>query len=700
MVANTPIPQFLFYLVNELGLCYYIAANGELRTTGSLAPLEYSPDGWEDMSIGWERNLQKFGLVRNFSMTLSFPGDGGLILEKLFNRQNADFKVWLLVQRLELEVTDTDYALTHKLYYKGEIDLSTYRKVRRKILVNIMEGGRHKDIKANENTVFQVPLAEDPDRVRVLVEGIEFNMSARWVIPEVELINVRQYLIPMGLLSQDLLSRSLTAAFPQTFGTYFGGPTYNFSLSENFPFYTKRDVTVRIHGQVRVNMGSGGFLWIVGSSNTAAIPGGGTAGAVYYESAIVGAGLNTFDIDVTVDLPAGEELFFHMNKPFETTDNFLETNIQIDFKYKHPDSFIYVLKGSTLFKRLTGKISDSEDYAVSSLLDGSSLCYTSGDGMRGISGAFFKIMFKSFVDDVSVRKCAGLGVEGKNIVIEGRSYFLADDTIIELGEVKSEPEVSLATDIMFNSLKLGHNDPKIEDVNGRYAFNALYQYTVTGLKRVAKSLDLVCPFPSDPYYLEIIRINLEGKATVDAGSDNETLVVNVDLDNEFTDADGVYYKLKRAVYTSVTGIPNPDSVFNIEELTGARILEAWESYLRGALTGYEASKLQFENSTKNRELATVGGPGGDYDEDASKLVGTLAAPFFQNRKITVTALSTHSIYKVLTATPRACFSFTYQGSTFKGYLLKCSIKCKTGQEQEFVFISHIDNDLTLLENYG
>lgn len=708
MTAPAPLPIFLFYLVNEKGESYYIDNNGNLRLSGLPSPVEYSPDGWEDLSIGWERNLYKFGLIRNFSVSLGFYGDGGLILEKLYNRTNVDEKVWLLVQRLELEVTVDDFALTHKFYYKGEIDLSTYRKIRRKVLVNIMEGGRSKDIKANEGTTFNIPVSDDPEAIRVKMDGVELQENARFAVvgPVTNTLVTLLHTAPIAFLnkegtsfgvaffSQDVESIGVLNTYVAGSDNHFlmneSGSPIDFNLSGPIVFTcTKNDIAATI--RFELVKASDGIPLVIWNLQDQGVPM--TVGNTF-----------TANIDQDITLNNTDKLFL-MARFFglfpggavEVAVEYLDTSrLALSFNSRYKTTYIKALKAKTAFKRLVGKVSGSEDYAVSTLLDGSTLCHTSGDAMRGIAGSYIKTTFRQFTDDMIVRKCAGLGVEGQNIVLEARPYWLNDDVIVDLGEVK-DLEVSPATDIMFNALKMGYNDQNIEDINGRLAFNMLYQFS-TPVKRIAKSLELLCPYPTDPFYIEVIRINFDGKVTTDSSTDNDTIVLNVDLDNPQTDAEGTYYNLKRAAYTSVEGVPNPDSLFNIEELTPARILNNWIDYLRGCLDGFEGGILQFESASKNENFATFGGPGGDFVEKASKRIGLVGTPYFTNDKLTFTARGPVSLIKTLASTPRACFRFTYNGNIFKGYLLKGSIKSKTGQEQSFALLSHIDNDLTVLEN--
>lgn len=704
MTSISPIPIFAFYLVNSLGESYYIDDLGNLQTQGLPRPLRYSPDGWSDMSIGWERNLQKFGLIRNFSLSLGMFGDGAVILEKLFYRRNIDEKVWLLVQKVDLEVTDIDFALTYKFYYKGEVDLSTFRHVRRKVLVNIMEGGRSKELKANEGTNYEIPITENDRRIRVKMDGFNIQSSVNFLaIEQATFANVGFY----GL-------QWLSLAFINNEGTISNGAGFSVNTPEvynsntdyddnRYPlayFYEATDaITVKLSFPVYITLinGARSELYVRRSDGTRF-----SLGVVEDPllSPVPFEKRELVNVNVSIPMVAGQKLYlivqttrsFSFPAATTITSEFLPA-VKVDARYK--TTFIYCLRALDLYRELIKRICGSEDYAVSELLAGSTLCHTSGDAIRGLFGAVIKISLNTLVSSWSAVKCAGLGVEGNNVVLESRSHFLRDDVIVDLGEAK-DLEISSATDILFNTIKVGYNDQDYEDINGRYEFNTLVERG-TPVQRISKVLELISQLRADPVGIELTRINLDGKNTTDANADNDGFFLNVDLDNPKTDDQGEYFELKRGVYTSISGIPDPANIFNIEELTPRRMLKEWEPYISGALQGF-SGYINFLSSKKNRTLETAGGPGGDFNEDEDVLIGNLPAPIFGNKKFSFKAVAPSSLVKILKETPFACFRFTYQGGTYKGYFLKGSIICKANQEQSFVLLSHPENDLTTLEN--
>lgn len=723
MVSYTPNPIFLFYLVTSTGESWFVDQDGSVNKRGLPTPLVYSPDGWQEMSIGWERNLDKMGLIRNFSLSLGFPGDGGVILEHIFNRYNIDAKVSLLVQKLDLETTADDYALTYKFYYRGSIDLSSYRKEPRKVLVNIMEGGRSADLKANEGTDYDFSLDEDPDKIRVKFDGMNLENQALGAVtnglPTADPFwNMGNHIIDLEIIRKEVDDIGTAKGQDRTKVTNLNT---NIRNTGEWFFKATVDGTVKIDWsdialQIEYDPSSPGInpaaivktvVRRIDQSNISTFQlellSTGTGNAVPGNYNLTGTG----NITVT----AGDELYLYTfcNVEGATGDTQLrftysgtEPIFKASYIFKFPATFVNMLRPLTAFKRLVGKISGSEDYAVSEKLASSGICLTSMDGLRGLQKARWKTSLAKFFEAYKILTFSGMGVEGENIVLESIYYYLNDATVIDIGEVQATPKIEPAIELMINTIKAGYNDVQIEDINGKFAFNVAVDYT-TPLKRVTRQLDLQVPFIADPFFIEIKRANLDGKTTTDDRQDSEIIIAVVDLDNPQVDADGTYYNLKRSVYTSITGVPDQDTVFNIP-LTPARILQTWKRWLRSVFWKFDSELIKYQGPSpgKNRDLVTTGGPDGDITESDDLTIGSaeLGDPIFEPKKLTVVAPSRPSMVTVLGTTPAAIISFTRNGRPYKGFILKAAMAGKTTQEQEYILLSHPDNDLKLLENGG
>lgn len=693
-------PLFLFYLVNQLGESYFVNDNGEVDKSGVPTPLRYSPDGWQDITIQWERNLDKFGLVRNFSLTLGFFDDGAKILSFVNNTINIDAKLWLLVQKRTLEITPYvddanpgEWDVVYRFYYKGEVDLSTFRKSRRRVDVNIMEGGRAADLEANQGTAMEIKLS-NPETIRVLMEGVNFLGSATFVIPAAQgIING----VPITYLKTDGTAINLefesqplaeaTEFFIKNVGTTpvtipLNG-TIKFTIDNNRP-------TQEVHIYLQRYNAAMAYINTLQEDFFKPVAPGVVYTCVYAFAAItLQPGESLGLVDHTIPTAGGDITI-------QPSISYQETNITTSFKTKYADSFVRYYRPLDLFRRYVERLSGDKALAVSQLLAGSSLCFTSGDGLRGFKDAVIKGTPQDFFQFWRAAKCAGLGIEDDKIVLEKWTHFIDFNEIVDLGEV-SNFEHGPALEVIYNTIQAGYQDQQYDDLNGRFEMNVLTQYS-SPRRRAPKKLDLVSPIRADMYGMEKIRSKLDGKITTDSSSDNDTFCANIDLEHPYQDADGTYYKVKRANYTKVDGAADPASMYNVEELTPKRFMAEWAQFLRGSFKGYESGVLKFETSDKNKNFATYGGPGGSFVEKADIPIAGLGAPLFTNEIFKCTARGPINLQEVLKARPRAAYRVWVNGQAFLGILLKGAIQCKTNQEQQFIFLSHPDNDFKTADN--
>jgi hypothetical protein len=579
-ITFSQTPLFLFYLVNASGQSYFINNQGQVQLSGLPAPLEMSPDGWEDMTIGWERNIPKAGLIRNFSLSLGFLGDGARILEYLFNRKNLDERLWLLVQRRELEVSPTHWDLVHRFYYKGEIDLTTYRWSRRRVQVNIMEGGRVKEIQANEGTTFEIPLAR-PEAIRVKLDGLKFKHTGNYSTADgLQLSTTLSnfYAVPLILLSTEGTSTGI--AFTETFLETVGNVAIYTNTSQNYgvtvlPGIGALPFLVRFQGKIKFkvirNDISGLFYFMFRKS---------TGQEFRHDVTAVVNGVSEITIDEQILLNPTEKIYYmgflgsivtgaqEMKIEFQP-DSRLTASYENIFK----GSFIKMLPPLDFFRALIGKVCGNEAFASSSLLAGSGLCFTSGDGIRGLTGAVIKESLQNLFLFWKAEKCAGIGVEGALVVLELATHFYNSNPtdILDIGQVR-DLQIEPALDFLASSFKVGYPDQNYDDVNGRFETNSEQEYTLPA-QRIAKPLEAISPIRADPYGIEYVRINLDGKTTTDSSSDNDTFCINIDLQNPQHDDQGVYYLPKRSAYTTITGAADPDRLYNVEELTPKRMLK-------------------------------------------------------------------------------------------------------------------------------
>src|SRR4051812_23934897 len=134
------LPDWQYFIIDQKGRCYAVQ-NGLMTLTAERKPLQYTPDGWEQISIIWERRLAQIGYIRTFGLPLNFVMDGSKILRQVFYAENMESQLYLLIQKLTLDLTDTSYNFRYKYFYRGELDFSTLKHAGLKVSIGIAEGG-------------------------------------------------------------------------------------------------------------------------------------------------------------------------------------------------------------------------------------------------------------------------------------------------------------------------------------------------------------------------------------------------------------------------------------------------------------------------------------------------------------------------------------------------------------------------------
>lgn len=674
------LKPFQYYLLTEDGRSYYVQ-NGIVSSRGIPTPLPQTPDGWQEVSFAWERNKAKHGLTRAFSKDLSFVLDGATILRDSFYKRNVDQKMYLLIQKLTLQYT-TFYKWLYETLYKGEIDLSSVKDSQDGLQVSasIMEGGLSKMLNANQNTVYEIPL--DDDAVEIELDGIVMQRKQTW-------------LLPFNLLGgDDLVGMYKTVQD----GSASGVATFDISnqdepgdlttSNEYFLIATRALTDILIEGTYVVTLialATGVTLRLKSSSG---------------QNIVLGSlsSPGTITINQTFNAAEGEK-FFLVADIAGVSHTISESEISVTVTSRHPATTCKAFTRAMLFRKLCRKIFGHEEYAVSTLLDSDDRLITSFDAIRGIENPTVKTSLNDFFTDIDTDLMAGMSIEagavttnlpaGDRIVIEERTNFYDDTDITDLGEVKS-CGISYATDKIISSIKTGWQEPQAEDVNGKKGFNGSQVYTTPQL-RISNEYNLISPYKADPFEIENVRINMEGKETTDNKSDNAVVVL-------WAEPDGLGgYTLKRETYDNENdpadfGVPDPTSIFNID-LSPKRKLLRHGRWIASMLNFYETEKILFQSGSRNTALKTVQGST-TIRENADVSISSLGSKIFLPYIFNVRVDGDLDLPALMEDNPNRCFKFTWNGIEYKGFNLKAAFAPNELNDQEYSLLCTPDNDLT------
>lgn len=563
-----------YYIMDEQGRTARIV-NGVVQYLTPPAPLPQTPDGWQDILIGWERNMTRYGNMRNFSLPMGFVMNGATILRDGLYKSNVDKKLFLLIQRRVLELDPVYFRDYYKFFYKGQIDFTSTqdKQGESRFEVGIMEGGMWKLLKAKEDTVYSIPL--DDDAIEIQMDGIEIEGNQPYSVLDVA-YNADPYLYfafslvqlaaegtSSGLNFYPSYYESMFDLFEylNTSSNYFLSATQpvTVNLTGSFPLQltTLRDQTyinisiIKTNANVPADAGNITYYYIF---NTNQGPGP-------YDPPFTTEGeIRNIEFDLDIALAPGDRLFWYaqitQGSGFgDPSDWAVLENGRFAATYTntYPPTTIKAFLPYVLFQKLVEKITGSVDNAVSSILQTSTYAVTSGDAIRGFESAEIKTSLKEFFTAFNVYHMLGMGVENDKITIEARSHFWKHGNPIDCGETK-DMIISPATDLMFSRLKIGHAEQSIEDVNGKFDFNGYHNYS-SPIESVSNELDLVSPYKAGPYEIEFIRINLEGKESTDDNKDNTVYVIDVkEKVNVYTDS--IRFLEDIGFPYSITGIAN------------------------------------------------------------------------------------------------------------------------------------------------
>lgn len=682
-------PSFLYFLhFNDK--FYYVDSYGNVLTIADPKALEYSPDGWQEISILTELNQKYFGFERSFTIPLHFVEDGAAILKKIYYSQGFEGKLNMTIAEQRLYLQSPDYYFFYDRLYSGEVDFSTYAHEGALVTANIIEGGLAKLIKANENTTYEIDVPTD---LFIKMDGITLaqtgNLQILPAFPMRKSETSTNFLMQVVYVNSEGQSTGL--AFSSSRQEPVEGLTFADKIAkDNWIAYNtdSQPITIHVKGQLvirctrndpflgfRMRFLRSGMVLTEQDTlklhpNTIAL----AVGQTY-----------TVDVDMSVTLQAGEKLLLEgifvggSTGAIDTVIEFRESGfLAFGFNNRYKTTNINAVTPLYLFQKLIDKISDGKATAQSQLLtDHAALMITSGDAIRGLAGAKIKTSLTQFFNSMNCLFNIAMSIKGDTAIIEAKGPQF-EGAVIELGEVK-DLKVSVATEFIYNTIKVGYPNQDYDNVNGRDEFNNALQST-TDIKRIVKEFTLMSDYRGDSYGIEFTRINLEGKTTTDSGADNDVFLI-------MTDGAG---NLDRSLNATATGLVSPETVFNIA-ISPKRMLLAHGWFIRSFMHRLDGTLIKFQTTEKNSKLVA-----GGIAETADVLVGDLAPRKFLPTLFEFETQVPEDYQTLLDDNPVRRYRFTYNGISMQGIALKSGFEPSTNKSQIFTLLADATCDLTLL----
>lgn len=548
---------FIYFLFNKDKKPLFVDDSGFVQVgtddyfkpDGQPARLVNAPEGWKDTLVKYVRNIKYWGVIRDYTVPMKFIGDGATILRKqIWEQRGTETTTYLGIAKLDR----TGLPYNYYSWYLSEINFTKFVQSKIGFQAEALEGGMAKFLKAYENTVYEIPIDDDPEHINILMDGFPFENRAIYLIDDgfpdsiygqhtFELQKINTETIGISSFTTERKGFANNTDLYNT-GQFFL-QTGNSATSVRFKY--RIGVTPGLATGIPPNPVAGGKIVLRAFDLTGTFVAAWTiqdygGASNFYQHQIL-------ENDITISgVPANCQLFLCHFLTLGGTiatgptadevvkwqyDSTSDDTMEITYEYRHIASTIKALRAFRLLGRLIYKMTEGKYTAKSTQLESMlDYCVTSGDALRGIAGAKIKTSLSDFFKSFFSRFNLCLTVHNDQLVMEPMKDFFKTDIICDLGVV-DDATVSPAEDLLYNTIKCGYEKKDYTDANGKYEPNQGQQWTMPVSKTV-RELDLKSPYRADSFGIELLRINFDKLTTTDSGSDNDTFVLNITTTNE------------------------------------------------------------------------------------------------------------------------------------------------------------------------
>jgi hypothetical protein len=175
-----------YYFLDKEGRSYYINNAGNIDKSAIPKPLELSPEGRKSIFIGYERTMtdKELGVVRTFTLPSDFVRKAGKIIKAIVYTKSVAEKVDLLIQKLKVTVSlgTSLFRMQYQFLYKGELDFTSFVDKDVRTSISVSEGGISKQIKAKDDTTYEIDLDTDPETILVKHDGIKLFSTINFIV--------------------------------------------------------------------------------------------------------------------------------------------------------------------------------------------------------------------------------------------------------------------------------------------------------------------------------------------------------------------------------------------------------------------------------------------------------------------------------------------------------------------------------------
>jgi hypothetical protein len=683
-------PLFKYYMKAVTGHYLYVDnATGQVMITLTKTALQESPEKWADIEITMRRVTENLGVLRTFSVPMSFVRTTAKIIRfACYNGGHEAIMKFVIEKRNETG----DYNYT--VYYEGDIDLSQFVDDDYKVTVNVMEAGLPALFKANENLPVELPLTgsnvltvrHDGTKLQnttVFTVQTPVDTGVSTVFSHVPSISdtYTESVTNVDIQSQeDGKNLSSTGAFASNawffkasanttvtvdydfslLFTPFGG--FTFTTSELRCFFVVRDSTgATVNTYLILNQtNSVAFLNVnFLLQGSLSIPM--SYGDQLYLQTLLFNQPNNNPGDFTYSTHASAQGIFKLR--YES--KFPDTDIPAKRYFHFAEDLIKASLGTQY--NLTSSFLSNVNTEVFNNKPWNTLV-TGGSAIRQLKDAngqdvkVIKTTIGDMAKDVK-RWGLGVGIAGDNVVIEKASYFFQNtNLILELGEVR-KLQVKVAQDFLGNAINTGYQVETYDFINAIEDFHNKHSYKLDAL-RVVRLLDWSSPYVASIFAIEEARGSAFKSESTDSQHDDRVFLMEVNG----SPLSGKYYLRRPPSSALPTGLSNPTNCYNIG-LSPKRTILNNSQLIKSIAKG----NVTFQSCDKNRLFATNFG-GVSVDEDANETISSLTGgALFQPYIFEFEAIIPRDAYLVLYANPYGRIELIWEDVTYGGFLIDIAI---------------------------
>lgn len=713
-------PDFIFFLQDDKFRFWGLDSNGNPRLNSTAYPLDFSPDGWEDIGVKNVRNRRYWGIDRTVSTPFRFVEDGAKILKHIYYVLGTETPVFLTIcERKTIYTPGVEYGHWYKQIFRSEIDLSTFDHKGPTVSVNLLEDGLAKHLKANENTAYEIPLTDyvklDGVILRNKFEAIidpGFSNTASYYFGNhvVGLNVITNETINLGSGRSTLRTKvSNSNSAIRATGQYF----LKASIATTVSFRYKFKVTVEYTPTSPAINPAAVFKIVVRRIDENGVSD--LQHELLSRSAGAGiAGVYNLDGTFTFDAREKDELYLYAfcNVEGASGDAQIRTTYQVEadtifeatYDYRYATTYALVARPQAVFSKLIELMTEGKYTADNCPYFGplyhDDKVLTSGDALRGVPDAKLKISFAQFFQFWDTFDAVGIREKAGKVLIDRKANLVDAADVISLGEI-ARPQIKFDKSLPFNELAVGYPDVKNEDglLNGKNEVNTTFNFSM-GTSKNPRKYDKTTQVKASYYDIEKLRIKTYTKNTTDNRADNDVYALHIR--RTLVPASGsvpAHYPLNRDYNAFVTGVDQAATVFNLIFSPKNCIIRSGD-YLRSCFWKSDGRTLKFISADRNSAMVYADGST-TVAESADFQIGDLAAPFFTPVPLVVETEAPTDLLDRLDANPLLIMEFTFEGQTYQGLIDEVSLNPKTNKKQTYTLLSLPGNDLTkLIDYYG